>query len=143
MHGHRFATRPRRVASPVSRLPAVALLLGLPACYSWQPVFLASPPRFDPHTSVRVERSDGSRVVFDRPRVASDSLVGLAGDWSTPTAIPLAGVTRAWESRFSGKRTAVLVVTVIGVSVAVLAYAASDMEFNWSVSAGKTCMSIC
>jgi hypothetical protein len=129
MAPQRFAARPRR-ARRVPRLPALALLLGLPACYTWQPVDLAPPPRFGPHASVRVERADGSRVAFDRAQIAGDSLAGLTGVWLTPTTVPLADVTRVWESRFSAGRTAALVVGVLGAGVAFLAYAVGNMEYQ-------------
>ena len=124
MTAPRFAARPRR-AWRAPRLPALALLLGLPACYGWRPVLLAPARDFGRRTEVRVERADGSLVLFKGPRVIGDSLHGVpeavsaAGrtrttDTRASGAIALADVRRAHERRLSVMRTTL---AVVGVAV--------------------------
>lgn len=135
MNPRRFA-RPHHAAVRLSRLCMVALLFSLPACFSWRPVDLAPPSRLDRHGSVRVERSDGSYIVVARPRIAGDSIVGRTGRaFRTPTALPLTGVTRVWESRFNAKKTAVLV-GVMGLGAALIYQGLSDMNVGLAPSGG-------
>ena len=130
-----FPSRARCVAVRISRRYLVALMVGLPACYSWQPVDLAPSPRFGRRASVRVERSDGTRVHLARPRIAGDSIVGSTGHLRTPVSLPLTGVTRAWQSRFSGRKTAVLV-GFMGLGAALIYQGLSDMNVGLAPSGG-------
>ena len=136
----RFPPRPRHPAVRIARLSVLAILFTLPACYSWRPVNLAPPADLGRHASVRVERSDGSRIVFARPRIAGDSIVGRTGQLRTPISLPLTGVTRVWESRFSPQKTAVLV-GFMGLGAALIYQGMSDMKVGLTPSGG--CLALC
>jgi hypothetical protein len=126
MDAYRHSSR-SCTALRISRLPALALLVGLPACSSWRPIDLAPSPAFGERAVVRVESANGTLAVIEQALVVRDSIVGVAERTSTPIAVPLADVGRAWELRFSGKRTALLLASVVGVLMAIAAYGASTI----------------
>lgn len=136
----RFPPRPRHPAVRIVRLSVLAILFTVPACYSWRPVNLAAPADLGRHASVRVERSDGSHIVFAHPRIAGDSIIGRVGPLRTPISLPLTGVTSVWESRFSAQRTAVLV-GFMGLGAALIYQGMSDMKVNVAPSGG--CLALC
>jgi hypothetical protein len=97
-----------------SRFRRLALLLCLPACHTWRPVELSPVPQFEPTSLLRVERPNHPSITFTRARVVADSLVGVPAVASSPTSVALADVTRAEVRRFSGMRTTLLIIGVLG-----------------------------
>lgn len=96
------------------RLNRVALLLWLNACHAWHPQTLGPASRFDSNARVRVERNDGSSVVFTGPRIVGDSIIGLWAGSSSRLAVAVSDVRRADEYRTSPARTTLTVLAVIG-----------------------------
>ena len=120
----------------------LALLLLLPACYTWRPVTLAPNTGYERDGRVRVEKRAHStdslnasadsaskskkRVVLDSAWVDGDSLHGFRyaqglgvryGRWTGSrqnVAIPVADVQRSEERRLSGWRTTFGLVAVAG-----------------------------
>src|SRR5215204_5223794 len=130
------------MTTPAIALRRLAVLLCLPACTTWRPVPLAPDTHFGRGAEVRVDRGRDSVLVNRRgplvmtprpvvvatPRVVGDSLLGRRAGSQTPIAVALTEVRRAEQRRFSGPRTALLVVGVVGVVGALAAAAVSGMS---------------
>ena len=130
------------MTTPPIAVRRLAFLLCLPACHTWRPVALAPNTEFGRGAEVRVDRGRDSvavnrrgpivmmprPVVFAAPRVVGDSLLGHRAGSRTPISAALTEVRRAEQRRFSGPRTALLVVGVVGVAGALAASVASGMN---------------
>ena len=105
---------------------ACALLLcNLPACMTWHVEEEVSPLQListrHPRT-LRVTRTDGSRVVLDEPRIAAgDSLVGV--HYGVQSSVAVSDVTQVATRRVSAGKTIGLFLglSTVAVGAAVIA----------------------
>jgi hypothetical protein len=120
------------------RLGRVALLLWLNACHVWRPQTLGPATRFDSKAHVRVERNDGSSVVFIGPRIVGDSVIGLWAGSSSRLAVAVSDVRRVDEYRASPARTTLTVLGVVGGAVIVVGAVLGLMIAGLSASMSTT-----
>jgi hypothetical protein len=111
------------------RLVSTLLLLTyLPACSTWQ-VGTPTPAQFveqkKPH-SIRVTRTDGSRITLTSPMVRNDSILGNsgAGDPEHSVALALSDVQQVEVRKIATGKTLLLVGGIL-VAVAIIGCAAS------------------
>ena len=82
--------------------------------------------------TVRLTRTDGSRVVLDEPRIAAgDSLVGV--HYGVPSSVAVSDVTQVATRRVSPGKTIGLFLglSTVVVGAAVIACLSSDCIDNW------------
>ncbi len=82
---------------------APLLLLASASCAGWRQVSVAPDALADAPAEVRVTHADGTRLVLHDPRIAGDTLVGIARD--TLYTIPLDSVRRLALPRASHSKT--------------------------------------
>jgi hypothetical protein len=113
--------------------PVMALLLAsqVAACMTWKPI-AGDPDYFSREKPawVRVETTDGRRILIDDPFIASDTLAGVVheGDQSgltpgVPIQIALSDVHRIEEHGANAEGTAVAVLAV-GVALVLMVQSA-------------------
>jgi hypothetical protein len=93
----------------------------LNGCTSWHTQLLSPQQVIDTKQPdrVRVTLPDGARIVLRGPRVAADSLVGLADHH--PMAVPIGNIARVETRQFSAGKTIALTLAIPGAIVAVIA----------------------
>jgi len=116
------------------RIACTLLLYYLAACMSWHVEEEVSPLQVisaqHPRT-VRLTRTDGSRVVLDEPRIAAgDSLVGV--HYGVPSSVAVSDVTQVATRRVSPGKTIGLFLglSTVVVGAAVIACLSSDCIDN-------------
>ena len=108
----------------------LVILLFLPACHTWRPVVIAAQTGYQRAGNVRIASkatSNDSLIsparrsaavsraagVFNRAWVDGDSLFAVRSRATQPVAIAVADVRSVEERRFSGRRTSLLMASVI------------------------------
>ena len=111
-----------------------ALLLLLGACATWQPY--DAPGTLQPNQNlpyqIRATRADSSRVALTSPFLKADSLFGRErGD---TIGLPLADITQLERSRTSLWRTAVTLIAVpaVGLALAYVIVCGSGCEADYA-----------
>ena len=81
---------------------------------------------------MRVTARDDTRQIMRRPRIATDTLLGLRG-WrgKDSVAVALPDIARVERQRVSPARTAVLLVVLGGVIAGVVAMGSMQMGFSF------------
>ncbi len=142
-----------RSKPPALRFLACVLLLAFASsCTTWRSQSGDTQSIIRAEQRIRVNRTDGSRVVLENPTIVGDSLVGMTTDRQTSgsiqyrLAVPLDQIGAVETEEIDGGRTALAVlgagalVAVIVAAVAPLASdTVSDLELEACRRTGKIC----
>jgi hypothetical protein len=99
------------------------------ACTSWKAQHV-SPEQLitrEHPSAVRVQRQDGSQVVVNRPRIGTDSLLGVTAR-RQPTSVPLADISQVAVQRFNALKTVGLVLGIWAGIVGLIRINCSQVE---------------